>query len=196
MPGSEDNWFNSNEMGIYNTTLLDSEPTNNPRNSFLLRSDVHTLFDARKFAIVPKCSVPGKKPSLVIHTWVNEATSEAVQLYHNVALQPLSGIAVELIFARLAWTLFRLSTIFLNGGVERILTVRDEQGYTTRSFSDTQCKDMVNEARMRSISRRKRKLDAPEDVLEEASEDRFESESEKRGRKRRRSSVTLRGASS
>jgi len=53
--------------------------------------------------IIPKRpSVGEERPVFVAHTFDNDVSSEVVQLYHNVTLQPLSGIAVEFLFARFA----------------------------------------------------------------------------------------------
>ncbi|KAG6007883.1 hypothetical protein E4U54_008775, partial [Claviceps lovelessii] len=60
----------------------------------LLRSDVHATFDARQFLIVPK---NGK---WVTHVLYGEVQDELARCFHNVHAQPLTDIAVELIFAR------------------------------------------------------------------------------------------------
>jgi|SRR5271170_890106 len=99
------------------------------------------------------------------HTFVGEVDSEVIQLYHNVTLKPLSGIAVQFLFARLAWTIFGFLTVFLNRVVQRALRVRDTDGigYVTKTFSDAQCMEKARLARSRSLSPKKRKPDIPEE---------------------------------
>jgi HNH endonuclease len=53
VPTSEGVWFIDNEMGNYG---MRSESINDVGNLILLRSDIHSIFDARTFAIVPKRS--------------------------------------------------------------------------------------------------------------------------------------------
>jgi hypothetical protein len=190
VPGSECSWFNQNQMASYTSTLFEPEPINNHRNAILLRSDIHTLFDSKRCTIIPKGPSPdGERPLFVVHTFVNEAPSEVVQLYHNVAVQPLSGVAVEYLFARFAWTIFGLLTIFLNTGVQRTLRVRDDAGYTIKKVSGSRCQEMAKQSRPRSMSPKKRKQEIPDempgDMQENEGTDEFEA---KRGRKGRRSS--------
>ena len=181
VPTSETIWFDQNEMTRYATTLLSIK---DPRNLFLLRSDLHSIFDSKKFAVVPKRSIPNKdKPLLVVHSFVATADSEIIQLYHNVSLQTLSGIAKEFLFARFSWTIFPLLCIFLNRGVPRELLVRVEQGNASKIFSGVQCMTMAMPARSRSTSPKKWKQPpAAEDECEDEDLD-FE---DFRGRQRRR----------
>lgn len=72
----------------------DRVTTDDPRNVVLLRSDIHTLFDARRFILVSKNGV-----------WVSHAPSgspddKLATLYYNVELQPLKKVAVEFLLAR------------------------------------------------------------------------------------------------
>jgi hypothetical protein len=187
VPTSETFWFGQNEMTRYTTTLSSIK---DPRNLFLLRSDLYSIFDSKKFAVVPKRSTPNKdKPLLVVHSFVATVDSEITQLYHNVSLQTLSGIAKEFLFARFSWTIFPLLCIFLNRGVPRALLVLEEQGNTIKTFSAVECGTMVTPARSRSP--KKRKLpDTP--AAEDECEDEDECDDEVldfedfRGRQRRR----------
>ena len=182
VPTSETFWFERNQMARYTR----ASSITDPRNLFLLRSDLHSIFDSKKFAVVPKRSIPNKdKPLLVVHSFVATADSEITQLYHNVSLQTLSGIAKEFLFARFSWTIFPLLCIFLNRGVPRALLVREEQGNTVKTFSGVQCRTMATPVRSRSISPKKRKhpdTPAAEDECEDEDLD-FE---DFRGRQRRR----------
>ena len=182
VPTSETFWFGQNQMTMY--TMASS--IKDPSNLFLLRSDLHSIFDSKKFAVVPKRSIPNKdKPLLVVHSFVATADSEIIQLYHNVSLQTLSGIAKEFLFARFSWTIFPLLCIFLNRGVPRALRVLAEQGNTIKTFSAVECRTMATPVRSRSISPKKRKhpdTPAAEDECEDEDLD-FE---DFRGRQRRR----------
>jgi len=172
-----------------------------------LRADLHSIFEAKKFAIVPKRSADdSEKPVLVVHAFVGHPHSEIAQLYHNVAPQPLSEIAIEFLFARFGWTIFHLLTVFLNGRVPRILSVCFNEGYFCQTFTAVQCMEMGKTSPSRSVTPRKRKPatgTSPEE-LEDGLEDKIEDESEdgiedgledgdldfeaRRGRKRRRTS--------
>lgn len=189
VPASEQIWFADNNMSRY-AMHLRASPIDSGRNSILLRSDLHTLFDAKKFAFVPKrAGVNAERLSFAVHAFVNEVDSEIVQLYHNVVLQPLSELALEFLFARFAWTIFPLVSEFLARGRERVLRVRNKDEYSTETFSAAQCMGMVKQSRSRSASPKKRKPASEPDAEEILDEDLgFE---EGRGRKRRRSSSPL-----
>jgi hypothetical protein len=81
VPTSEVIWFNHNRM---NTYIKDVDTVDDCRNLILLRSDLHSIFDARRFAVVPKLLDTDEKPAFVIHALVGNARSEIVQLYHDV----------------------------------------------------------------------------------------------------------------
>src|SRR5947209_9175912 len=85
VPTSEAIWFNHNRM---NTYIKDVDTVDDCRNLILLRSDLHSIFDARRFAVVPKLPDTDEKPAFVIHALTGNARSEIVQLYHDVPLQP------------------------------------------------------------------------------------------------------------
>jgi hypothetical protein len=53
-----------------------------------------------------------------------EISAELVKIYYNMVLQQLTGIAIELLFARLPWTTF--SEVFLQPEVRRILCIYQE----------------------------------------------------------------------
>src|SRR5271155_1329600 len=55
VPRSESLWFQQNLMALYGKQPRPGcEPVDNPRNAILLRSDIHTSFDYKRFAFVPK----------------------------------------------------------------------------------------------------------------------------------------------
>jgi hypothetical protein len=59
VPTSEAVWFNYNTMSKY---TVDVDTVNDGRNLILLRSDLHSIFDARNFAVVPKLPHAEEKP--------------------------------------------------------------------------------------------------------------------------------------
>jgi HNH endonuclease len=179
VPTSETFWFDQNQMARYAISIKD------PRNLILLRSDLHSIFDSRKFAVVPKRSTLTEvKSLLVVHSFVPQVTSEITRLYHNVGLQTLSGIAKEVLFARFSWTIFPSLCIFLNGGVPRALLIREEQGNnTTKTFSAAECRTKARPVRSLSPKKRKRP-DTP--AAEDECEDEDLGFEEFRGRQRQR----------
>ncbi|CAN8096744.1 unnamed protein product [Discula destructiva] len=110
-----------------------------PRNKIALRSDLHTLFDSRHLVIVPKPvfvqppvssaiqlaatpSAASQQSALTVHV-LSTPAYELIPLYHNLALQcenPGSGPSQqypgsrEFLFARFAWSIFRLLQGFLD----------------------------------------------------------------------------------
>lgn len=169
VPRSEELWFSRNGMFQYtNQQRPGTEPIDDSCNAILLRSDIHTIFDQKRLVLVPKIS------AFVVHILAPGFTSELVDLYHNVQLQPLAGVAVEYLFARFAWSVFTLAVNFLQQGYGRRLMVRGENGETkvTESTGD-QCRQfsVSRGTKSRSQSPRKRQRDvldttAAEDSLE------------------------------
>ncbi|KAF2194705.1 hypothetical protein K469DRAFT_725931 [Zopfia rhizophila CBS 207.26] len=182
VPRSEERWFSENGMFRYtNQQRPGSEPVDDAQNAILLRSDIHTIFDQKRFAIAPKSSV------LLVHILAPGSSLQLTRLYHNVPLQPLVGVAIQYILARFAWTIFAQSVNFVLQGLKRRLCIYVGDGETSISdLSGDQCRQLLSSgAKSRSQSPRKRQRDAfaasaagGEDVREE---EYF------RGRRRRRS---------
>ncbi|KAH8804560.1 hypothetical protein F5884DRAFT_418058 [Xylogone sp. PMI_703] len=103
IPKQEKEWFHSNDMNRYCSHRAN---VNHPSNGLLLRADICIEFDAGSFVIVPKCDngEDGIKTRLTLH--VTDGSLGFAHLLHNRPLQPLSGIRIEFLFARLAWTVF------------------------------------------------------------------------------------------
>jgi hypothetical protein len=107
-------------------------------NAILLRAGIHKIFDEKRLLLIPKNS------SFVVHVLARGSTSELVNLYHNVQLQPLTGVAIEYLFARFAWTIFTLSTIFLKQGYTRTLLIRGENGKLRKiKYTGDQCRKLL-----------------------------------------------------
>lgn len=103
-------------------------------------------------------------------------------MYHNVALQPLTGIAVEYLFARFAWAIFSYVTFYSFAPTLRILYIVEDGQSVVKTLEPEQ---LVPKARSksRSTSPQKRKAsDAHCDA--------------RRGRPRQRSPITSTSLSS
>ncbi|KAI5921042.1 hypothetical protein F4810DRAFT_679862 [Camillea tinctor] len=137
VPRAEEVWFSMNQMSQYSSQpeALGANATDDVRNAILLRSDLHGVFDQRRFALVPKAGV------WVIHTLSGLPSDELASLYHNVTLQPLCGLAVEYVFARFAWTVLAQGT-FLRAGVPRRLVVveGEENVMHVKNVSGLECR--------------------------------------------------------
>ncbi|KAI9771266.1 MAG: hypothetical protein M1840_002236 [Geoglossum simile] len=181
VPRSEERWFSENNMSIYTTRQRPgSEPVDDAQNAILLRSDVHTIFDQKRFAIVPKSSV------LLVHIIAPGSSRQLASLYHNVLLQPLVGVAIQYVLARLAWTIFAQSIDFMRQGLERKLSIYVNGKTSIVDFSGDQCRELISPGtKSRNQSPRKRQRDA---CVASAGDGEGNGEKEYvRGRRRRRS---------
>ncbi|KAJ3498356.1 hypothetical protein NLG97_g1186 [Lecanicillium saksenae] len=129
IPQKEDAWFAANQMTMYavRTEASPSNATNDTSNALLLRSDLHQAFDNRQLVLVPKWGA-----------W---------------AIHALSGLAVEYLFARFAWTVLGQTT-FVRAGVARRLVLVGEDGRShTSDVSGKECRDGFLPALARGKSR-------------------------------------------
>ena len=184
-------WWDINTMSLYGQKEQSIDSTT---NIIRLRVDVHQLFDRKpRFAIVPKYD------TMVAHIFDAANAVEAVQLYHNVPLQGLDGVGTELLFARMAWTVFPYLRMFLSARRKRkVVRLVSNDEWEVQELSGDQCSELYGQKpKSRSVSPRKRKAaqateqgDQPqEDYVEQ--DDQYEDEDDsdwERGRKRRRSS--------
>ncbi|KAK1754121.1 hypothetical protein QBC47DRAFT_36757 [Echria macrotheca] len=136
-------------------------------NVILLRSDIHTAFDDKVFAIVPKRNQTREhesrgKLSLVVHV-VNPITDGYFhQHYHNRKLLPIR-CSNECLFARFAWTIFSPGVLghFLDKSItSRLLLVHDAATgtLTLESRDREQVNALLAASRSRSASPKKRKV--------------------------------------
>ncbi|KAE8348019.1 hypothetical protein BDV28DRAFT_144509 [Aspergillus coremiiformis] len=179
IPRNQSIWFQRNMMSQYGRLPRPGcDPVDNPRNVILLRSDIHSAFDYKRFAFIPKPehaavhsteSTADQLPlAYVTHIFNSPAPHELTALYHNVSLQHISGIAPEYLFARFAWTLFQHINIFLQAGVPRRLALYDAFAGSAEAGSDImlslktcsaeQCRLMP--LRSKSNSRKRKQDDA------------------------------------
>ncbi|TQV90283.1 HNH endonuclease domain-containing protein [Cordyceps javanica] len=149
IPQKEDAWFAANQMTMYaaRTEASPSNATNDTSNALLLRSDLHQAFDNRQLVLVPKWG------AWAIHVLSGLPGEELAAVYHNVPPQALSGLAVEYLFARFAWTVLGQTT-FVRAGVARRLVLVGEDGRShTSDVSGKECRDGFLPALARSKSR-------------------------------------------
>ncbi|KAM5471087.1 hypothetical protein MauCBS54593_003425 [Microsporum audouinii] len=173
IPRSEQQWYIQNRMSRYANIRPDAEFIDDTSNAILLRSDIHSLFDQKRFVIVPKAD------NFVIHILASGTSLELINCYHNVTLQPLTGVAIECLFARFAWSIFAYSTPSLLDGLKRTLSLYVDGEAKVVEYTREQCRQLVAGAKSRSQSPRKRQRD----IVQPGPED----DGEFRGRKRRRS---------
>ncbi|RMD42653.1 hypothetical protein DV735_g2518, partial [Chaetothyriales sp. CBS 134920] len=120
VPVAEEKWFTSNKMDRYVKSGSETQPTEDPTNLIALRRDLHYLFDARYFTLVPKQDTAGQGAVLTLHVFSPDNNPDLVSLYHNRSLAPLSGISIQHVFARFAWTIFSDKTLrFFKGVADR-----------------------------------------------------------------------------
>lgn len=157
VPQKEDAWFAANQMTMYaaRTEASPANATNDTNNALLLRSDLHQAFDNRQLVIVPKWR------AWAIHVLSGLPGEELAVVYHNVPPQALSGLAVEYLFARFAWTVLGQTT-FVRAGVARRLVLVDEDGRShTSNVSGKDCRDGFLPALTRGKSRSQSRSHSP-----------------------------------
>jgi hypothetical protein len=130
-PQQEVDWYQRNQMSRYHNGHLTNKLEHDTANAMRLRADLHIDFDKPKFVFVPKSnpSVAGSSTEFVTHLIVE--SNEHEFLYHNRALQGLSQVSPELLFTRLAWTVFPLLDDFLGYGLARHLSIAAKDGSST-----------------------------------------------------------------
>lgn len=189
-PSTEDVWFHSNEMVryIYAKGQTGSSAIRDINNLILLRSDIHTSFDRRKFVMVPKQGSASQGMKIVVH--MLEHSEELAQLYHNVEVQSVSSIPLTFLFVRLAWAVFPLLEGFLQANVERTLLIN---GQTKTRVSAQECRGFTKQRGTRSRTNRSKKRQKEDDVGAEGEEhDDCMEGLQARKRKRRSSTVVER----
>ncbi|KAM3559597.1 hypothetical protein MY1884_003359 [Beauveria asiatica] len=159
IPRTEDAWFAANQMFQYSSRpeAIVTNKTNDPRNAMLMGAQLHSVYGQRQFVIIPKWG------AWLVHVLSGPHGEELAAVYHNIEPQPLSGLAVEYLFARFAWTVLA-QTCFLEAGVPRRLVLRGKDGLPTAcKVSGTDCSIMftpsLSRYKSRSQSRRKRVRD-------------------------------------
>lgn len=184
IPAVEKEWFNKNSMFDYiNSTGIDKMKHAN--NTIRLRSDIHTAFDDKRFAIVPI------NQRLVAYCLNTHPGSHVERLYHGVEVHRLS-VPPQLLFARVAYTIFENLRDFLDARVERQLYVRIGHTWATEACDVERCQQFsratASQGKSRSSSPKKRSRIQDMDELEDSD---WSDEEEWRGRKRRRTNESM-----
>jgi hypothetical protein len=172
-PRSEEDWFDSNEMSIYNLNpqMTGVQSMDDVSNAMLLRADLHKSFDAQKFVFVPKPtrsvhgpSTPDITSEYLFVTHLLSPSHELGILYHNVPLQPIPDVGREFLFARFAWTIFPFLQSFLRRGVARyLLGATIDPSWQATLMQPLECRIFTQKAvKSRSQSPKKRTRDEPD----------------------------------
>jgi len=167
-PEHEKEWFLRNSMSVWNTDLtLDPDNlTNDLSNVVLLRSDLHTAFDNRKFVFYPKSS-----EGFVTH--MLEPSPDLTQLYHNRLLHPLLQCNPRFLYARFAWAIFpSLSGFFSKPGIPKIVFMLKATGdrveWTEQEVTrPEELRPKIASSRSRSPKKRQRATEEPSDEADE-----------------------------
>ncbi|KAI9832093.1 MAG: hypothetical protein M1826_002422 [Phylliscum demangeonii] len=124
-------------------------------NMLLLRSDIHSSFDKRRLVFVPKASC------FVAHVLV--PAPELIRLYQNAKMQPLHGVSIEFLLARLAWAIFPFVEGFLDGRVPRCILVNMSGRSEEVELSAQECQELVRgkQSHQRTPSPKKRDRNDP-----------------------------------
>lgn len=210
VPLSSGHWFTSNAMTNYCRLNAELNPIDDDRNLLLLRKDIHHLMDQRRFTFIPRASgASDNPPQLASHVLLAGEAGELIQLYHNRAPQSITGISVEFLFARFAWSIFTdvIMPLF-RGSQDYAVLVFDLQSgkHITRRLHSPQIRNTAalfgSYSGSRSVSPRKRTINdvsqdawgdhEPDDTnytVDHLMDAQFQSpqEEEPRGRRRKRS---------
>ena len=118
VPKEEADWFKVNSMSMYsrNTMLPRDYFLDDAGNGIAFREDIHTSFDQKNFAIVPK------DEKWVVHFF--RLTNDYGPKHHNQPIELLGEVSPAFILARLAWTILPLLEQFLQRGLSRVLRYR------------------------------------------------------------------------
>ncbi|EFQ92330.1 hypothetical protein PTT_10599 [Pyrenophora teres f. teres 0-1] len=119
VPQAELAWWRTNDMSVYNTS--ETPLLNDKANALLLRADLHVAFIKRHIVFVPKPASDSGDMRLVAHIW--ECSPELEHLYHNRELYPMA-VGVEMLYARLAWSVLSRLKAFLLCNTDRRLELR------------------------------------------------------------------------
>ena len=132
IPREEAAWFARNSMSQYVSEVVSTESS---KNLVKMRVDLHTCFDRRRFAIVPKPRNLSRAPpshAFVLH--VTDSNQELTHLFHNVEVRLGRKSCREYFFARFAWTVLLLVKPFVTSGLKRhVVRFRTINGELSRT---------------------------------------------------------------
>jgi HNH endonuclease len=132
VPIKEQAWYNRNGMTRYGAGML--KDIDDEANILQLRSDIHAIFDARMFAIVPKTG--GGTSQYVTHILRGGAANFWPR--HNIFVQYLHPMSYPYLFARFAWAILLQMKTFVCVGTGRsvVQVVYDDQGEARREIQE------------------------------------------------------------
>lgn len=119
IPQKMKEWFDLRGMAIY-------DDFDSPSNGILLRPDIHQILDLQYFAFVPRTLLnpSGESKSVIVaYVFRRDCIPEAVEMYHDVETQPISGIRLEFLYYRFVFTVFEALRAFMRQGLPRWLKV-------------------------------------------------------------------------
>ncbi|KAL2397547.1 hypothetical protein ABEF93_000786 [Exophiala dermatitidis] len=183
VPSAERQWFNNNMTVYIDSTRADKLKDSD--NSIRLRSDVHSVFDAKRFAIVP---IDGR---LVVYCMNTKLGSQVERLYHGVELHRIrdSGYLGHFLLARFAYTVFERLRAWLESNTSRKLRLRVDNATRVEICSPERCWRFAQytayQGKSRSVSPKKRPHPDAGAAVDSDDECQWV-EAEFRGRKRRR----------
>ncbi|KAH7007555.1 nucleoside phosphorylase domain-containing protein [Ilyonectria destructans] len=106
----------------------ETQPIEDPTNLITLRRNLHYLFNTRRFTFIPKQDTASLGGSLALYVFSPDDNPDLIPLYYNQSPAPLSGISIEHIFTRFAWTIFSDKTLrFFKGAAEYAVLLFDPQ---------------------------------------------------------------------
>ncbi|KAL5312902.1 hypothetical protein ACEPPN_019328 [Leptodophora sp. 'Broadleaf-Isolate-01'] len=152
VPKSESEWHEANGMNQYHvdpTRSIDEDLA----NILLLRADLHINFDKSKFTMIPKSVTGDDTPQVVTH--LVETSDEYEYLYHNRAVFELSQIRIELLFARLAWTVFPFIDGFFAHPFRRRVVVTEDMKPVEKWLDGKECKEFSMRGRRGTKSKKR-----------------------------------------
>lgn len=155
IPVQEVDWYNWNSMQLLGPNGNDA--IDSPANNFLLRSDIHRLYDDHRWFITPKLQTGKQSASLTCHLGLNP-TAEITRLYHNAIMHNMEGLSVHYLTARFALAIFRMLNTFLISGHHRRLKVRLKSTgrFETQTYDQEHLRTLYEKgSRARSVSPKK-----------------------------------------
>ncbi|KAI0147254.1 hypothetical protein GGR57DRAFT_264073 [Xylariaceae sp. FL1272] len=148
VPAAQEAWWRANAMFQYTARPERSVDTYCADNALLLRRDVHQLWDTHRLAFLPK------RGRWVVHVLSCAPTTELQDCFHNLELQPLTGVRPEFLLAE--------KTLLVKQRVDRTLVMLGEDRVPeTKRLSGAECFALFGKpAQSRSQSPKKRSRSA------------------------------------
>ncbi|KAK5657447.1 hypothetical protein OQA88_3019 [Cercophora sp. LCS_1] len=180
VPLAAEEWWNREGLSRYlSLDLYSQKSIDANENSIRFRQDIHTVFDEKVFAIVPKFdwddTTQASRPSLVTHIFNPAPDPYFNTRYHNIELLPVR-CSVECLFARFAYTVFSplSAAFFVSCQTSRRVRVHDPSTgtFTTETRNREQARALYAASQSRSVSPRKRSRpgdDGPGDHIRSSS---------------------------